>query len=188
MYTHLQVLNSDLQERSNKFHYEHISIIWSHLSINSQFFYIGINVEFTREGLGLHCDRPDTWKPANAFKNLCMEQLNFRNIAFRRNAKEKDVRCDFQRLKDKLDADTDMVLVFISTHASGCNYQGCIVLHDEPEFDIQRELKDLRHAMDHVSATNGTTKIPLLVFSQVKNFSMCLPSFKIKTDFFSKTK
>lgn len=121
-------------------------------------------MESAREGLGRHCDRPDTWKSANAFKNLCMDRLEFRNIAFRRNAQEKDVRRDFSRLKDRIDADTDMVLVFISTHASGCNYQGCIVLHDEPEFDIQRELKDLRHVMDQQSHPH---KIPLLVFSQV---------------------
>lgn len=52
--------------------------------------------------------------------------------------------------------------------------KGCIVLHDEPEFDIQRELKELRSHMDFIANTSGTPKIPLIVFSQVcrkKEFS-----------------
>lgn len=60
-----------------------------------------------------------------------------------------------------------MVLVFISTHASGPNYQGCIVLYDELEFDIQSELKNLRRAMDDVSNRLNSHPIPLIVFSQV---------------------
>ena len=66
---------------------------------------------------------------------------------------------------DKIDK--DMVLVFISTHASGPNYQGCIVLYDELEFDIQSELKNLRRAMDDVSNRLNSHPIPLIVFSQV---------------------
>ena len=62
-----------------------------------------------------------------------------------------------------------MVLIFISTHASGPNYQGCIVLHDEPEFDIQSELKNLRRTMDEICNRVMSHPIPLIVFSQVNN-------------------
>ena len=62
-----------------------------------------------------------------------------------------------------------MVLIFISTHASGPNYQGCIVLHDEPEFDIQSELKNLRRTMDEICNRVMSHPIPLIVFSQVNS-------------------
>ena len=72
-----------------------------------------------------------------------------------------------------------MVLVFISTHASGPNYQGCIVLYDELEFDIQSELKNLRRAMDDVSNRLNSHPIPLIVFSQV-NCGHLLPENDLK--------
>ena len=71
-----------------------------------------------------------------------------------------------------------MVLVFISTHASGPNYQGCIVLYDELEFDIQSELKNLRRAMDDVSNRLNSHPIPLIVFSQVSS----APSWRSRYD------
>ena len=76
--------------------------------------------------MGVYAERPGTWKSADIFKSLCMEKLGFRNIAFRRNAEEKMVKDDFKRLKERLDADTDMVLIFISTHATGMD---CIFLN-----------------------------------------------------------
>ena len=102
---------------------------------------LGINIENVSEGLGPSVDRPGTWNSANQFKNLCTEKMNFKNVGFRRNAKEMEVRKDFARLRSMVDDSIgtvfdlrnlinvqlfiektqtkDMVLIFISTHASG---------------------------------------------------------------------
>ncbi|CAG5095206.1 Oidioi.mRNA.OKI2018_I69.XSR.g14079.t1.cds [Oikopleura dioica] len=69
-----------------------------------------------------------------------------------------------------------MVMIFVSSHAPGPNYQGCIVLSDEPEFDIQRELMSLRNCMDKIASASGSPKIPLVVFSQCCYGSDAIPN------------
>ena len=107
---------------------------------------LGINVETFD---GKVPDRKGTWKSTQEFQKLSEEKLGFSSVSFRRNATEAEVRTDFQCLKEQLCEDygsdrfvnldlldsntdprpeTDMVMIFVSSHAPGPNYQGCIVL------------------------------------------------------------